>query len=769
MSICFDEEKKIFLLNTPSSTYIIRIVNGYLLHGGWVKNIRAWSGLCVLPVMDRAYAPVPCELHGKSDFSLDAQANEFPFASRTDFRSPAIEALCADGTIASHFVYEAHRIYDGKKALTGLPATYTNNDGDASSLEIDLYDSLTGIRVTLFYTVWNDYDVICRHTEILNTGNAEGIYKGKSISLQKIMSASIDFSSSRYKMLQLSGAHARERHIIERNLVPGVQSIESKRCMSSHQQNPFIALVSNEATEENGEVFGFNLVYSGNFIAQVEVDQFNMSRVQVGINPYNFNWNLEVGSSFCTPEVVMVRSDNGLGGMSRIYHDLYRSNLCRGNWKEKVRPIVINNWEATYFNFNADKLFALADTASKEGIELFVLDDGWFGHRDSDTSSLGDWIVDKNKLPGGLEEIADGIHKRGMKFGLWFEPEMVSPDSDLFRAHPDWALHIDGRPCSLGRHQLVLDMSRSDVVDYLIEAISKVLSSVNIDYVKWDFNRSPTEVASSLALALEQQKTSHRYYLGLYRLLETLVTKFPDVLFESCAGGGGRFDPAMLYYMPQTWTSDNTDSLSRLQIQFGTSIVYPPSAMSCHVSAVPNHQVGRISTLSQRAHVAMAGTYGYELDLNKLSEPELLEIKEQVAFYKSIRDTVQFGDLYRLDYPCVHKSVAEVTDVYAWELLSKDKRQAVVSVVWNYAEANAEANLIRLRGLEENASYKVRNSTCLTVKFMVRAINPDIPDADFNAIPEGAVISGEELMNIGLFIVSKPQYGGSVQFVLEKV
>ena len=771
MSIIFNKKTNSFLLNTPSSSYIIRIYdNKYVLHGGWGNRIDDWDDdVCSMPLIDRAFAPVPAELHGKADFSLNALQQEFPTSGRSDFRTGAFEALCADGTITAELFYESHKIIKGKPGIKGLPATYVTSESEADTLELNLKDPVTGVLVTLVYTVWNNRDVICRHTIVKNdSGSAGGIYKNQSVKLRRVMSASVDFMTSRYKMLQLSGAHARERHAIWQKLIPGTQSVESRRGTSSHQHNPFIALADYEATETTGQVFGFNLVYSGNFVAGTEVDQFNMSRVQIGINPYNFEWELAAGETFETPEVVMVFSNKGLGELSRTYHDLYRDNMCRGPWQKKERPIVINNWEATYFNFNAEKLFKLADRAAEEGIELFVLDDGWFGKRDDDRSSLGDWFVNTKKLTGGLEEIAEGIHKRGLKFGLWFEPEMISPDSDLYRAHPDWCLHIEGRDRSLGRHQLVLDLSRDDVVDYLTETLSKILSTVAIDYVKWDFNRSQTEVASALASPANQMKTAHKYYLGLYRLLENVTQKFPNVLFESCSGGGGRFDPAFLYYMPQCWTSDNTDGLSRLAIQNGTSIAYPASAMSCHVSAVPNHQTGRVTNISERGHTAMAGTFGYELDLNKLSQPELEEIKDQVALYKKIRNTVQFGDLYRLRSSWDAVAPAESAAYTAWSIVSKDKKQAVVTVSWQFAEGNPEVVLLKLKGLDPKAKYKLNCSTSATIRALLADFPFPLPESTFAPFPAGLATSGDKLMNVGLYLPYMPQYGGSVQIVLEK-
>ena len=748
MSIRFDQGKKVFLLDTPSSTYIIRIFEDkYLLHGGWFNRIRDWSGCITYPMVERANAPVPLSLHDRYSFSLDTQNQEFPLSGHGDYRSPALEVRSRDGTIASDAEYTGYRILKGKKDIPGLPHTYVNDEKEADTLEIDLFDKVNSLKITLVYTVWNTQDVICRSVILKNESISSNIED--NISLNKIMSLSMDFTGSRYQLMTLSGSWARERHPVIRDLYPGFQGVDSKRVSSSHQHNPFMALMEYGSTESSGTVYGFSFVYSGNFTAGVEVDQFGTSRVQMGINPYNFEWNLKSGESFYTPEVVMVYSNKGLGQMSRTYHDLYRNNLCRGKWSKMERPIVINNWEATYFNFNEEKLFALADTAAKEGIELFVLDDGWFGKRNDDRSSLGDWYVNTDKLKNGLKGVSKGIHDRGMKFGLWFEPEMISMDSDLYRKHPDWALTIEGRYVSLSRHQLVLDLSRDDVVDYLIDTLSNIFDTIEIDYVKWDFNRNLCEVYSHALESRDQLSVGHRYYLGLYRLMETLTQKYQNILFESCAGGGARFDPGMLYYMSQTWTSDDTDAVSRVTIQMGTSIVYPSSSISCHVSAVPNHQIGRITPLSQRASCAMAGTYGYELDLNKLTEEELKDIKKQCDLYKKIRKTVQYGDLYRLNTPWQKTASCEVEEFGAWNIVSKDKKQGVFTVVWTRAEANPATYLIKWQGLDPNGQYRLTSLYPL----------PFLP----------MTVSGEELMNIGMYVACSPLFNGNIQIVADLV
>lgn len=764
MSIFFDKNKQTFLLNTPSSSYVIKIfMNQYVLHYGWFPKIDEWDDAFATPILGRAMSPNPEIFEGKIDFSLDSQPQEYSGAGITDFRNSSIEIKSENGTIATDLIYSNHRIIKGKPQIPELPATYVLKEDDAETLEIELQDPLTNATVILSYTVWKNYDAICRHTIVKNSSKFD-------ISINKIMSCNVDFTGSRFKMLQLSGGHARERHPVFRKLVPGNQGIESRRTASSLQENPFIALLDYDATETQGNVYGFNLVYSGNFYANVEVDQFNMSRVQMGINPFNFEWKLKSGREFYSPEVVMVYSQNGLGEMSRTYHDLYRNQLCRGEWQFKERPIVINNWEATYFWFNTDKLFKLADEAAKAGIELFVLDDGWFGKRNDDTTSLGDWFENKEKLPGGLKEISDGIHKRGMKFGLWFEPEMVSPMSDLYHYHPDWCLHIDGRSPSLGRHQLMLDLSRDDVVDYLYERLFTIISENNIDYVKWDFNRSGTEVGSGAVSASEQMMTSHKYYLGLYKLMEKLTSALPKVLFESCSSGGGRYDPGMLFYMPQAWTSDNTDGLSRIAIQAGSTIAYPVSSMSCHVSAIPNHQTGRLTFLAERGHTAMAGTFGYELDLNKLSETELVEIKDQVEIYKSIRNTIQYGDYYRLENPWTEKSDGEVTNFTSWNIVSKDKKQAVFTGVWTYPEANAPAEIIKLKGLDPDATYKLSTTLSKTLLEAFKLHSPfPFPEEAFYPVQNGLEVKGSLLMKCGLQIPYRPHFGSSIQIILNSL
>ncbi|KYD27830.1 alpha-galactosidase [Parageobacillus toebii] len=709
MAIVFHPANKTFHLQANDTSYVMQIVrSGYLAHLYWGKKIRHYRESNPLQFFDRGFSPNP----DPSDrtFSLDTLPQEYPAYGNTDFRTPAYQVQLENGSMISELRYKTHWIYKGKPKLEGLPATYVENENEAETLEILLEDQLIGLHVTLLYTVYEKWNVITRSVRFDNNGS-------ECIKLLRALSMNVDFPHADYEWLHLPGAWARERTVERRPLVSGTQSVESRRGASSHQHNPFIALLQKGANEDYGEVYGFSLVYSGNFLAQIEVDQFRTARVSMGINPFDFTWLLEPGESFQTPEVVMVYSDRGLNGMSQTYHQLYRTRLARGVYRDRERPILINNWEATYFDFNEEKILRLAKTAAELGIELFVLDDGWFGKRDNDRSSLGDWFVNKQKLPNGLEGLAKNINQMGMQFGLWMEPEMVSVDSELYRNHPDWCLHVPNRPRSEGRNQLVLDYSRKEVCDYIIQVVSDVLASAPISYVKWDMNRHMTEIGSAALPPERQRETAHRYMLGLYRVMEEITSRFPYILFESCSGGGGRFDPGMLYYMPQTWTSDNTDAVSRLKIQYGTSLVYPISAMGAHVSAVPNHQVHRITSLEMRGHVAMSGNFGYELDLTKLSEEEKAIIRQQVAFYKDIRRLVQFGTFYRILSPFEGNETA-------WMFVAEDKSEAFVAYFRVLAEANAPLSFLRLKGLDPNKDYEITGS--------------------------GEVYGGDELMYVGL-------------------
>lgn len=708
MSIIYDKSQKSFILQGKETTYIIKIIKDkYLSHIYWGNRVDN-------PVVDTMInASGRVSFHGMSDddwtFSLDVRPIEYPSYGNTDLRNPAYQIQLENGSRITDLTYDSHEIIVGKPSLTGLPHVY-DNENNTETLNITLKDSLIGLKVVLSYTVFSNYNVITRSAKFYN----EGI---TSLKLLRALSMNVDFDSFDYDIMTLSGSWARERHIVRRPLVHGTQSIESRRGASGHSENPFMALLSKNATETTGEVYGFNLVYSGNFLASAEVEQYNTTRVSMGINPFDFDWLLEVNESFQTPEVVMVYSSCGLGDMSRTYHNLYNNHLVRGKYKNEERPVLINNWEATYFDFTEEKLVKLAEEASLLGVELLVLDDGWFGKRNSDNCSLGDWFVNKEKLPGGLNALVDKVNSYGISFGLWFEPEMVSPDSDLYREHPDWCIHVPDRHRSLGRNQSILDYSRVDVQDYIIEILSNVLSSAKITYVKWDMNRNMSEIGSELLPENRQKETAHRYILGVYRVMEEITSRFPHILFESCSGGGGRFDPGILYYMPQNWTSDDTDGVERLKIQYGTSVVYPTSAMTAHVSASPNHQTGRTTSLSFRGDVAMAGNFGYELDITNMSDDEKKVMKEQIKVYKEMRRLIQFGDFYRLVSPFEG-------NVTAWMYVSKDKEEASVFL------------------------YKVLNTPNDGLyRFKLDGLNPDyLYYMDGN--DQG--ISGKQLMNFGL-------------------
>ena len=719
MAIVYDASSKTFNLSTSKTSYVLKVLDSnHVAHVYWGKKIKAKNLDYVL--RSKNWGSFLTNTDNIDDFMLEMTPQEYPGYGSTDLRTPAVELLFSDGTSATDFRYESHNIYAGKNKLNDLPATYVEDENEAMTLELTLVDSLKNVKLILSYSVFEEFDAITRSVKIINESNED-------VNINRVLSANVDFRDSDYELLQLSGAWARERHIIRKEIRSGSQSIESRRGSSSHAQNPFMALVRKDTTEQHGEVYGFSLIYSGNFLANVEVDMYENARAQIGINPFDFTWLLKSKEEFTAPEAVLVYSNEGLTGMSHIYNCLYGKRLCKGKYRDEVRPILINNWEATYFDFNETKIKEIAREATNLGMELFVLDDGWFGKRDDDNSSLGDWFVNEEKLKGGLNKLATEINEMGLQFGLWFEPEMVSPISELYKEHPDWCIHIPGRNRSEARRQLILDYSREDVCNYIIEKISEVLSSAPISYVKWDMNRNMSEIGSAKLPANRQREVAHRYILGLYKVLEEITTRFPDVLFESCSGGGGRFDPGMLYYMPQTWTSDNTDAIERLKIQFGTSMVYPNASIGCHVSAVPNHQVDRITPIETRGVVAMSGNFGYELDITKLTESEKEIIKEQVKLYKEIRETIQFGKCYRLSSPFENNDIA-------WMFISKDCEEIIVSFVRTLAKPNSKFISLKLVGLDESSKYEI--------------------------LGENIIVGGDELMNIGLNV---PELKGDYQ------
>lgn len=661
------------------------------------------------------------------NYSLSAHAQEYPSSGASDFRSPAYEIETDKGLHTPELKYKSYEIINGKPCIEGLPSVYTEDDKEAQTLIITAADEVHGIEVKLYYTVFEALNVICRHSEIINASNPY-------MYLTNAQSVSLDFPAGEYEYIHLAGSYARERHIDRNTVHKGIQGFESRRGASGHTENPFLMLFDKGSNEDYGNVYGISLVYSGNHRFIMEREMFETVRVQAGINPFNFRFKLSMDETFVTPEAVMVYSPSGFAKMSHTFHKLYRTRLCRGKWRDKVHPILINNWEGTYFDFTKEKLLAIADAASKIGVELFVLDDGWFGKRDNDDCSLGDWYENKEKLGGTLCELAGEMNKRGLKFGLWFEPEMISPDSDLYRTHPDWAISVPNVKSHLGRQQLILDYTRKEVRDYIIDRMTEILGGANIEYVKWDMNRNMSDVYSLNLPPDRQGEFYHRYMLGLYDLLERITTAFPEVLFEGCSGGGGRNDPGMLYYMPQNWASDNTDATERLYIQYGGSMVYPASTVGSHVSAIPNHQTGRKSPLSMRGTVAMNGAFGYELDLSKLDEAELEEMKRQVEFYKRNRELVLTGDFYRLLSPFT-------TRYSAWMYVSEDKSRTLVCYVVRKARVFNETIYLKLKGLEENTQYSV----------------------------DGKIKSGRTLMNYGILLDTPERDGDNMILEIKKI
>lgn len=690
MGIIFHEKTKQFHLCNKKISYIMTILAnqelGQLYYGKRIHDKEDFSYL-----LEYSFRAMVAGYPKKEDFSLELSRQEYPSFGTTDFRNPAFEILYENGSHVSHFEYVSHTIYQGKKGLEGLPATYVEKENEAETIEIILQDKLTQAEIILSYTIWEDYPVITRSVKFCNHGK-------EKIVLKKAMSLSLDLPDYDYEWMQFSGAWGRERTPVVKKLDYGITAIESQRGHSSANQNPFVICKRKKTDEFQGEAIGFSFVYSGNFLAQAEVDTYGALRFIMGIHPGNFSWTLYPEETFQTPEVVMAWTDSGLNTLSQTYHQLYRKHLSRGIWKEKERPILLNNWEATQMDFTEESILKIAQKAKEAGVELFVLDDGWFGQRNDDHRGLGDWQANVEKLPEGIGGLARKVNALGLDFGLWFEPEMVNEDSDLYRQHPDWILGVPGRDKSLGRHQMVLDFSKEEVVEGIYQQMYDILSKAPISYVKWDMNRSITECFSIGKESEEQGKVYHKYILGVYRLYEMLREKFPEILFESCASGGARFDAGMLYYAPQAWCSDDTDAIERLKIQYGTSYGYPISSIGAHVSAVPNQQTGRNTDITTRANVACFGTFGYELDLNHITEEEFLLVKEQITFMKKYRGLLQSGDFYRLTSPFENNSCA-------WMVVAKDKSEAIVGYYSILGEVNGGYKRLYLTGLEEDASY----------------------------------------------------------------
>ena len=695
MSVTFNEEKKIFRLDTEKSTYVMGLSpEGFLGHIYYGDRLYMEADNYLLRMEEPPYTP-SVNKREKSAF-LDFFPMEYPTGGIGDYRESCLNIRNAAGNMGCELHYTGHEIYKGKKGLKGLPASFATED-EAETLEITLKDGDLDLEVVLSYTAFEKENVITRSVRVQNQGK-------ENLRIEKILSACLDMDNENFSMLSLHGTWARERHIQTGELHYGKQVISSARGESSHQEHPFIALVTNGTEQENGKVYAMHFVYSGNFMAETELCQFDNLRMTMGINPEEFSWLLTPGEEFQAPEVVMVYSGNGLGAMTRSYHDFYRNHLIRSKFKYEKRPILINNWEATYFDFNTDKLLDIAREAKKCGIEMLVMDDGWFGKRNSDNCSLGDWKVNEEKITGGLKHLVDEVNKIGLQFGIWFEPEMISPDSDLYRAHPDWAIQISGREATQSRNQYVLDLSRPEVRDYAYECVASILRSANIAYVKWDMNRQLSDLGSSYLPKERQQELFHRYVLGVYELQERLVTEFPDLLLENCSGGGARFDPGMLYYSPQIWCSDNTDAVERLMIQEGSALIYPLSVIGAHVSDCPNHSVGRVTPFETRGHVALAGTFGYELDITKIPEEDRALIPEQTATYNKYRHLIQQGEYYRI------ASYRENHKYDCWALSSQDKKEVLVTYVQVLGVPNSHSRKVFLRGFDPKTTYRLEGT-----------------------------------------------------------
>ena len=710
MNIQVNTSNRLFHLQTKHTSYVFHVIEdgslGQLYYGPKIPFKDDYANLNTREEHDCTNTRTDEDV----EFQAELLKQEYAGLGKGDYRYPAFQITYPNGSRTSEFQYRDYELKDGKARLTGLPSTFADDSNDSQTLTVKLADG--DLELQLHYTIFADEDVIVRSTTFVN--------HGKTVFLNRALSAQLDLPDANYDFIQFAGSWSRERHLHRSHLRPGTQSISSLRTASSHQENPFFMLARPHTDNNQGAVFGFNFVYSGNFLDSVEVDQFDTTRVLIGINPDEFGWKLNSGDSFQTPEVIFSYTDNGFNALSQQLGAFYAQHLINPHFAHQERPILINNWEATFMDFTEDKLMPIVERAKELGIEMFVLDDGWFGHRDDDRSSLGDWFVDEKKFNHGIAGFAKRVHDLDMKFGLWFEPEMISIDSKLYQTHPEWMIKTPGRGQTPGRHQFVLDMSRQEVVDYLFGLMSHIIQDAKLDYIKWDMNRNITEMYGADLPADQQLEFSHRYILGVYDLYDRLTKAFPDVLFESCASGGGRFDLGMMYYAPQAWCSDDTDAVERIKIQDGTSYGYTPSMWGAHVSAVPNDQVGRLTSIDMRAKVAYFGAFGYELDVTELSDEEQATIKQQVAFYKQYRKLFQFGTFYRLETPDTSDNV------YGWETVSHDKQTAIGMRYQILNGANPAYIRYYFKGLDPERRYTVNDGS--------------------------EVFSGAELMNAGYFV-----------------
>lgn len=725
MSVFFNEQNKTFYLESKDITYAMKINKlGYLEHIYFGARVDREDLDHTIPINERSFDPAPTGTYEYSA-SLNNISLEMPVYGNGDFRECMLQLEQPNGSRLCDMKYYSHKMLSEKPALEGMPSVRGKD-----TLVVTLKDSVYDLYADLYYTVFDDVPTILRHMEIRNCCN-------HTVNILRAYSFSVALPQNDYDMITLTGAWARERQMERTPMHHGVFTVDSKRGSSSAVLNPFMAVVTKDATEYSGKAYGFNLIYSSSWVMKAQAGQGGDSRILGGVNDFDFSYKLESGEKFTTPEAVIVYSDNGINAMSSAFHDTYRKYLINPRFVYAKRPVVINNWEATYFDFNNEKLMAIMDAVAGTGIDTFVLDDGWFGSRvSSDDKGLGDWVVNTDKVKGGLKTIIDHCHGLGMKFGLWFEPEMVNPDSDLYRAHPDWVIHTPDYAPALSRNQLILDITRPEVRDYIVEAVSKILRENDIDYVKWDSNRNMTENCSAALPADCQKEYHYRYALGLYDLCDRLVNGFPDIIWEGCSGGGARFDGAMLYYFPQIWTSDDSDAYMRTKIQYGTSMCYPLSSMSCHTSICPNHQTGRTLPFTSRADIAHLGATGYELDTTKMTDEEKAEVPKQVAAYHEMEDLVLEGDLYRLENPFE-------SNYFCFQLVSKDKKKSHITYMRALSVPMDEIKKIYPRGLDEASRYNVREL--------------------------GITVTGRTLMNGGIVVKARGGDFKTLTFHIEKV
>ena len=728
MSIIFHEQTNTLTLQTKHSTYQMKIGNlDYLLHLYYGPTIHDADMAYQIMQYDRGFSGNPYESRDARTFSLDAQPQEFSTQQQGDFRVSSIEVVNGNGSYSFNGKVTRFCVKDGKYQLDTLPCTFAAKEEQADTLEIILSDDISDVEVVLLYGVFEEADIITRAVKVYNKGNA-------SIHLKKIMSVCLDFLNGRdMDLVSLPGRYGQERQVERQHMTHHIHSIGSVRGSSSHQQNPFVILCDREATEDYGKCYGFSLMYSGNFLTEAELDQYDQLRLVMGIHPKQFVYEIGPGEVFEAPEVVMAFTEHGFTGLTQLYHDFYRTNLCRSKFVSEVqRPVLINSWEAAFMDFDDVKLVEIAKAAKNMGVDMLVMDDGWFGKRDDDNSSLGDWVVNEDKIKGGLHKLVERINSLGMKFGIWFEPEMVSENSDLYRAHPEWAMQIPGRHAVRSRNQIALDMSRRDVQEYLIKSINDILDDANIYYMKWDINRSLADIWSNVLSAEKQGEVYHRYILGLYHVMDEIILTHPDILFEGCSGGGGRYDPAMLHYYPQYWVSDNNHPIDRLKLHYGTSFVYPVSTMGAHIS-----DSGKFVPLQTKAVVAMCGTFGYELDATHLSEKEQEICREQSNLFRKYYPIIFNGDYYRLTNPF------EAGNLTAWQHVTKDKKESLLSVVVTNLTCNGPQEYVRAKGLVPNAMYRINDGE--------------------------QVLSGAALMHAGLPIDREvPEYS-AFQFYLKQI